>query len=421
MHSLLFSVIATTLSLVSAVNDWSLPCLDGECSYDLPPSVSSRTKTTVSGSMRIWGNTSALSDITTAAGWTILECNSTSLAQEIRLVCTNEDGDGCNNLFAGATGGVNKLVRLPESCGKMAFARVAKIWTHENQQVPQDVARSRSSPIVHGLAIDTNFAAIDPQTVGTLNIAIQGSNVPTVPSNTTTTTSSTSAADRSLLDVVDDALGKFNQININETKTLDHISFQKNLPVIDEKISCPLPGGGNFDAGFDISVNGCFWGDVTLGIVATGTVVPPQLDNFNVFAGLSAFFGGTLDLKANAGASISSPEITLFQLGLPGLSFPGILNVGPSFSVKAQAKAAIEADVDLKNFQPNRRNLTLSVSPDAGASGTLEFHLIPRGFLDLDSSATVTATLDAKGPTISKNLGNSSEPAQITDADFLDV
>jgi prolyl-tRNA editing enzyme YbaK/EbsC (Cys-tRNA(Pro) deacylase) len=63
--------------------------------------------------MRVWGAPAAISDVTTAAGWTILGCDPTALKQDIRLVCTG-DAANCDHLFQGA-GAVNTLVRLPQN------------------------------------------------------------------------------------------------------------------------------------------------------------------------------------------------------------------------------------------------------------------------------------------------------------------
>lgn len=152
------------------------PCLEGECFYDLPEASG------VSGTMRVWGATTAISDITTAAGWTILDCDPNSMAQDIRLVCTGATSD-CSHLFQGATGATNTLVRLPQNvsvfflsstsnkpnfcqCGMSAFARVSRNWIHSDQSVPANVAsqlaRRDDTSLVQGLSVDTNFADVDP-------------------------------------------------------------------------------------------------------------------------------------------------------------------------------------------------------------------------------------------------------------------
>lgn len=58
------------------------------------------------------GSSSAISDITPAAGWTILDCDPNAVSQEIRLVCTGDE-ETCNHIYQG--GCKSTLVRLPES------------------------------------------------------------------------------------------------------------------------------------------------------------------------------------------------------------------------------------------------------------------------------------------------------------------
>ena len=130
-HSLSFKMLPILLLLLPLAtlgqqNDWSKPCFQGECFYDLLP-----TNTQASGSLKIvrilpthndhdhafiahqqWGSPKAISDITEAAGWVILGCDAKSMVQDIRLVCVHEDN--CAHLYDG-TGPVNKIVRLPEN------------------------------------------------------------------------------------------------------------------------------------------------------------------------------------------------------------------------------------------------------------------------------------------------------------------
>lgn len=39
---------------------------------------------------------------------------------------------------------------------------------------------------------------------------------------------------------------------------------------------------------------------VTLGVAAAGTIVPPKLADFGLFAGMDAQFEGSLEMKGNA-------------------------------------------------------------------------------------------------------------------------
>jgi len=64
-------------------------------------------------------STDVLSDITSAAGWEILNCDSKSTdPQDIRLVCVDK-AKGCSQLFSG--GVENTIVRLPEDCAGMCI------------------------------------------------------------------------------------------------------------------------------------------------------------------------------------------------------------------------------------------------------------------------------------------------------------
>lgn len=58
------------------------------------------------------GASDAVSDISNAAGWSIMDCDSSSQEdQTIRLVCHDPDA-GCEQLFEG--GAEDTIVRLPE-------------------------------------------------------------------------------------------------------------------------------------------------------------------------------------------------------------------------------------------------------------------------------------------------------------------
>jgi hypothetical protein len=161
---------------------------------------------------------------------------------------------------------------------------------------------------------------------------------------------------------------------------------------------------------------------------------------------LSADLDGTIDLAAGVSGTVDSGQITLLNIPIGGLDFPGILTLGPSFQINAQATANLELDVGLTvgvNYQidnaqlvfPPSSNKTsggtfnvgdtplkLSASPGVNATGTLEAHLIPslnlglsalgniveaNVFLEMDASATMNLTLQgvAEGSATVSNTG----------------
>ncbi|KAJ7143998.1 hypothetical protein C8R44DRAFT_141912 [Mycena epipterygia] len=433
---LILSLIAAT----RAENDWTQPCLSGVCSYDLP----STNGSSGSGSMKIWGSQTAIGDITEAAGWKILGCSPDALSQDIRLVCMGgSDATMCQHLYQGH-GAVDTIVRLPESCGKGPFARVAKAWVPADQSIPASIAarivrRDGSQPQVQAITLDTNYAAVNNTKTGSVNLAIKGANVPGVNSILANDTSASQRRSRlnsrqlsnfvaDATNSISNAISSANTVDINDSKALPAADFSKKASLFDKSVSCP-PVSASVSVDVDCTAHAV----VTLGVAATGTIVPPKISDFSIIASVTADISGELDLTADLSGTLDSGSIKLFETGIPGLDFPGILSIGPSFEVNANAKATLDLNVDMtlginyniENaqlfFPPKGKSsggsfslgdtpLKLSADTNATATGTIEGHIIPSInlglsalgvvdatiFLDMDASATMKLTVNAQ-------------------------
>ncbi|RDB15048.1 hypothetical protein Hypma_005455 [Hypsizygus marmoreus] len=370
-------MVYSTLLLVSlvtaarAVNDWSKPCLSGVCSYGMSAVIKILSKQSItdasdppgidipdsagssSGSLKIWGSQDAISDITTAAGWHILGCASDQLTQDIRLVCNSADtkAAGCSHLFEN-TGAEGKIVRLPESCGKNAFARVARAWVSEDQSIPPAIAgniarRDGQQPQVKALRIDTNFAAIDSSKVGAVNFAVKGANIKGAKGDIDTSTVGPqrrsriySNNNRGLFDFVGDAIDAIKNLNdfdIDKSKTLSPLSVNKNFNLLNQQLSCP-PITASVKIDVDAKANAV----ATIGVAASGTIIPPKVEDFAVITSLTADLDGSLTMLAGLSGTLDSGKIKIFEIGVPGLDFPGVLTIGPTFEVNAQAIATLD-------------------------------------------------------------------------------
>ncbi|KAJ3482999.1 hypothetical protein NLI96_g6615 [Meripilus lineatus] len=378
------------IAVVSAGNDWATPCFGGTCRYNQQSSGSSTLWT----SLVINGSPAAISDITPAAGWTIVGCSPDSETQDIRLVCTGNPQD-CAHLDK--NGAVGTIVRLPEDCGPMPFARVANKWLSQDQTVPSSItAKFRGKSFtVHELALDTDFSSVDPSQNGEVTLYIQGSSASgnQVDFNTTTVTDGDIQA-RGLGDWIKEVLSGF-AFNYTRSNTLPPISVQKAFTPFDQSISCP-----NFTAEVRIDVSASAVAEISYGIAAVGKLIPPELTEFGIFAGLDAELDGNLKLASTATALIDTGVVTVFQQGIPGLDIPGILSIGPVFKVNVEANGTADANVDLDvdlsytvsnakiffppqhgsssgGFTPADTNLKLSVAPNASLQGAIEGHVIP--------------------------------------------
>ena len=90
----------------------------------------------------------------------------------------------------------------------------------------------------------------------------------------------------------------------------------------------------SLNVGADVRVS------ISLGVVATGTLTPPDITEFGLFCGalycvpaidnvddfclvLDGIVDANLSVMASISGQVDSGSTTLFQIGVPGLSFPG--------------------------------------------------------------------------------------------------
>ncbi|KAJ7037892.1 hypothetical protein C8F04DRAFT_952076 [Mycena alexandri] len=352
------------LAGINAVNDWKVPCTQGSCSYDLPTTDNS----TSAGTLRIWGSSDAITDITTAAGWQILGCDSNALNQSIRLVCTEDPEDpasNCGHLYQNI-GAVNKLVRLPQDCGASAFARISDAWVSADQSIPASVQkrivrRDGTPPVVKALALDVNFDAVDYSLTGPVNIEIEGGNAPVEAAP-----ASRRMERRNLVNVA----GK------TGTFKLKPLALKKNVNLINKAVSCG-PAGGSLKVDMSANANA----QATITVTAKGTVVPPNV-------------------RSPRQGHMDSGKINLLTAAVPGLSFPGILTVGPTFKVDTQFVGDVQVPMAMTvgmNFAVNNAQLSFPPSasnkPSPSAFSVGDMPLTLNAQSNVKAKGTMTATL----------------------------
>ncbi|KAI0319871.1 hypothetical protein OF83DRAFT_713042 [Amylostereum chailletii] len=425
---LLFTILSFLLVGAPSLawNDWTIPCHDGKCSWDLPLSGGS------SGTLYIQGDSRIISDITTASGWHILDCDPNTTFQDIRLVCTDEH---CGHLFEGGAEG--KIVRVPDGCGPMPFARVSKHWIAEDQSMPKEVMRKRSVkslPHVRSLSLDTNYSAAASS--GEVHFVLHASSHPmmsTGPMDTfirkrdlLASRSSVSVTRLSIGDSIRNIthLPIANTFNASNATTLP-ININQTATLFSTSIHCVTPGNQpvSYDASASTSVSTCASAEVGFGVVAAGTLIPPVFSEFAIFAGLNGDINTTLQLAVNAAGTFELSDITLFEVPLAGVVIPGILTLGPTFKAGVGISAELEVDLDMEVglaysadnakvvFPPGTGNntggFTFHNSPPSLAIGTsvsgdanFTAHLIPSINVGVDAfngyvSAEVFLSLDA--------------------------
>jgi hypothetical protein len=401
---------------VQAKNDWSKPCFAGKCSYTSGDGVKTAYST-----LSLNGGATTISDISEASGWKILGCDSKSAhPQSIRLVCASNDmsAKGCGHLFEG--GAQHTIIRLPESCGKGPFARVSRVSLSNDQSIPDksldaSLRKNGSTPQVHALDFDYNFKDI-PSANGKVSFHIEASNVPPPKDNSVSSPHQARGTELSTRGWWD--------FDENEDKNLTPLDISKSLTLLDKSISCPQNGNiPAFTGQVHADVNGNVHAVVSYGYTIAGSFIPPEVDVFELRAGLTASANANFVLHASATGSYDTGLKKLWSAGLPGLSITGIIDIGPIFSLNAQAKASLAAAADVtlsaawnlnnavlyyppRSTQPGASPISaplkITVTPTASITGNVEAHIIPRIDLGVEvlegaGSATAFLGLDAWG------------------------
>ncbi|KAG8835103.1 hypothetical protein FRC17_005224 [Serendipita sp. 399] len=165
-HFVLLSLLPI---LRAAAADSPAPCTSGTCTYSSGNGIDTAYSILSINTEK----PTSLSDITSAAGWDIIECDPYSVGpQDVRLVCTDRS-KGCDQLFEG--GEENTIVLLPETCAGGPFARVVKSWVPENQSLPARLAKRQIDQPVRALTLDFDFSQI-PVSNGRVYITASATN-----------------------------------------------------------------------------------------------------------------------------------------------------------------------------------------------------------------------------------------------------
>ncbi|KAJ8520809.1 hypothetical protein ONZ45_g2444 [Pleurotus djamor] len=392
-------LLYATVALAVPANDWSKPCFNGECAYDIHPSTGNTGFIKLSGA--------GITDITPAAGWVILDCDPHSMEQEIRLVCsnTNHEEAGCNHVFDNG-GADHKVVRLPESCTDAPFLRIASARVDEDQSIPGHAAskitkRDGINPTVHILRVDSDWAASDVSKVGAVTFSFIGSNNPdinmmnarafsTIDKPSAMSKAPSRVSKRSSNGLFDWVKNTFHEIKetvvtaVNTVanavsgavkSTVSHLkgslisssrtaltSFQINPEWIkDVKLdtqgkmhevyhlekehapTCQSTVAGDLK----VSAGGMVDAHVKFGLTANGSVIPPHLGSYAIYAIVDGDVDATLEVVATLTGHIHTKRAEIVSAAITPLQIPKIIELGPSVRLEAQAELDLSLEVTI--------------------------------------------------------------------------
>ncbi|KAF9493578.1 hypothetical protein BDN71DRAFT_1450045 [Pleurotus eryngii] len=328
-------------------NDWSKPCFHGECAYDLPEAAGS-------GAIKITGSHKLIKDVSPAAGWIILSCDPQLLTQDIRLVCEDEASENspCHHLFEHG-GPTNKLVRLPESCGRGPFARIAAAAIASEQSIPGHLAkrfqrRGRGLPNVHTLQLDADFEKIDTSRWGNIFFSVSAGDELGVEARSIGKNLTISQGGSTRKGIPERA--RLHPKTFQLMTTQDQVAQSQSRTVVSNSMIC-----GGKQASLGIELGNRLDGTIYTGFAANGTLAPPKITNLSSFIGLSGNASAHFNILGSLVSTVSK-DVELLHQPVKPISIPGILELESSFDVTARMQAVIGLPVSV--------NLTMNFALD---------------------------------------------------------
>ncbi|KLO17567.1 hypothetical protein SCHPADRAFT_936933 [Schizopora paradoxa] len=297
-------------------NDWSKACLNGTCSYDIE-----KGPTTMGGTIEISGSSSAISDITPAAGWFIQNCTSSTNSQTVKLICVDES-KGCGHIFH--DGAQETVVRLPDDCGSGPFVRVARHWVPDDQTIPSNVSlnlmrRDAIIPQVHMLQLDDDFA--------------QGSGLH----------GNVSFEARAEGDMHIGPKQRKRQNGSGYDAEPVTIPTNSGYSLLNDELTCS-DGDGNTEyneIGGDLTLNSVTM-TVSVNFVIRGTVVPPDITSLSFSAPTTGNIQGYVSLITSLQGSVSALGVELVNIEFPEFVIDGVMSISPSFAISSDSAGYVQ-------------------------------------------------------------------------------
>jgi hypothetical protein len=110
-----------------------------------------------------------------------------------------------------------------------------------------------------------------------------------------------------------------NNVSVGKNLTLPPVDVTKSVNIVDANVDCGSIGKLALKVDADVTAHA----DVSVGVNAAGTLIPPAFTAFALTSGLSGSVEGALTFSAGAsGAPLDTGSIQLFSVGIPGFDIP---------------------------------------------------------------------------------------------------
>ncbi|KAI0350483.1 hypothetical protein OH77DRAFT_1430947 [Trametes cingulata] len=422
---------ATTTSPFNVDDLFPNPPENGDLSWDLQddpidenaPNGGADADDNSFGLIAMDGPSNLLSSIAPSSDWVVLGCTGeTTGIQNVVAFCKkaeNDSSSGCSAVFEG--GAQNTIVKLPSGCGG-PYARLHSLQVNDSLALPESHAAMKpASNPVYDLQFDFEFGRMSETRAasdGEVLLRVDATTLPGYWAEIDTADPNSNARrelEERWFGAFKDWLSRLNKVKSNTKADLGMSkSFQSVLYSASQ--SCASDDGTTtFASSISLTAQGGAEYNVEYGFYLEGTIFPPGINQAYVYVSSHGQATVGLTLTGRASASYNSGKIPIIPpVYWPGLSYPGIVSIGPSLNIYGQLQGSLtlsgtigatvtyplpESHVSLgitgnnpdqsdESPQVNVDNMpaTFNVAPtfDVSLSGSLSVHAIPEASLVFD-------------------------------------
>ncbi|KAI0916647.1 hypothetical protein AcW1_010187 [Taiwanofungus camphoratus] len=409
------------------------------------------------GMIAMDGPSSMLTTMDGSSDWVITGCIDTQDLQNVTAFCSKEESDpdsGCGAVFEGDA--KNTIVKMPSTCGGSPYARVALLEINNHIALPSSLAalKPESNP-VYEFHFDYNFHLLsetrDPSTDGEVLVRVDATNMPYYWAEIDTADPN-SAVRRGVIEErwfggFTDWLSRLNKVESESSADL-LISRSFNKVLYSASQTCgSADGTTSFTASVDLSVFGNANLHVRYGFYMQGTIFPTNINDAYVYASSDASASLGFELSGKAKATYSSGRVPIIpQIAWPGLSYYGIVTVGPTFNIFGVLDGSLTASGTFSvtnsytfpggrvawgiigdpndsdegisgNVQPTPFGYEITPQADIQLGGSLSIHVIPEAEVTINVFPGTPASLGALAYIAADGSMNVQLSADLSSAD----
>ncbi|KAJ3559303.1 hypothetical protein NM688_g429 [Phlebia brevispora] len=299
------------------------------------------------------GPSNLLSSVDPSSDWVITGCTDSAEYQVVTAFCSKLESDpssGCGAVFE--DGAENTVVKMPSTCGAGPYARLALLQVNNSLTLsPSLSALKPAENPIYEMHFDYEFNRLSETrdaADGDVLVRVDATNIPDYWSEIDTADPN-SPVKRGTLEKrwfgsFSDWLTRLNKVELQSNSDLS-ISQTFSQTLFSASQSCASTDGTTtFMASIDLTASGSAQFHLRYGFYLEGALISASINQAYVYASSDASATAGMVLSGKASVEYSGGQVPIIpQISWPGLSFAGIVTIGPTFNIYALLEGSVAA------------------------------------------------------------------------------